>query len=389
MRNGDEPVVMIVTPGLKGGSWTRLRDIANLASKRHRIVIVGYGKRPHDLSERCRVFALPFFEYSTKPFLYHHPFAAVLFSLPLAVVSCFLFLCFRPRVVVANGNIMAYYLLPLVKLLRRKMIMSYHGWTEDIVKGFAERLSIWLDRYIECVVTNSEGSRSDIERLIHPEKVLVSEHYADPVFFESREMRRAYRDIDLENRFGVLYVGRIDREKNSDTLIEAIPETLAINRRVVFLFCGEGELSERVKELADEYPENVYYLGYVGQKRDLISLYSVSDVVWSYADETYLARPAVEGLACGKPVLIVDRPALSAKRHSRDAVVPASLVPDAIGRLVPTGNSSRAGELILAIAEGEMTFDHEAIRAYAGEHYSIRNLDVILDVLDAYCTPRT
>jgi glycosyltransferase involved in cell wall biosynthesis len=313
-----------------------------------------------------------------------------MFSIPLALISCVAFLIFRPRAVVCNGLILAFYLAPMLKLFRRKVIVSYHGWTQFYVQGLAEKLTILFGNLLDCVFANSEGSRQDLCRLVAPEKIFISEHYADSEFFRTERVgERTFRELSFLGRYVVLYVGRLDEETNVGTLIRSIPLMLDKDSNILFLFCGKGsELVDAVRALEHRYEANVCYLDYISDRTELARLYAAVDVVWSCGDDTYLTRPAVESLATGTPIIIPDRPNVTRKKTLMDVSVPESLVPESIGRIVKTDDLEGAADVVLTFATGAIDFDSQVIRAYAETHYSVGNLSNILEVLESCCNRR-
>ncbi|MDA0989311.1 MAG: glycosyltransferase family 4 protein [Verrucomicrobia bacterium] len=380
--------VLIVTPGFKGGSWTRLRDIIRQSPSTIRYTVVGYGARPTDLPDQTRIWAIPYFEYSTKLFLAWHPFIAVLFSLPLVIAAWMAFVLFRPAALLCNGLVLAFSMIPLARLARRKILVSYHGWTEFYVAGIAAKMTTWLSRYLETIYANSDGSRKDLCRLIDPHRIAVSEHYADPIFFAlgTTDESRQFRDVDFADQCVIAYVGRIVEETNVGLLVRSLPRLMAEFPAVTVVFCGQGgALVDAIRQAVSQFPNRVYYFGYLKDRLEVRRLYQLCAAVWSCGDDTYLTRPAVESLACGTPIIIPDRPNITRKRELTDARVPATLVPASVGCLVDAEDTDAAVAVVGRIASGQVTFDAAAIRTYAERRYSISNLDNILDGIRAAC----
>src|SRR2546426_987161 len=104
----------------------------------------------------------------------------------------------------------------------------------------------------------------------------------------------------------------------------------------------------------------------------------MADVVWSYADETYLAKPAVEALAAGTSIIVPELPAIATKA-ARKAKIDQSLVPSAIGRLVSLDDPARVAKLIDQLRQ-DGQFSREVrrrCREYADVNYSLRKSEAV------------
>lgn len=105
----------------------------------------------------------------------------------------------------------------------------------------------------------------------------------------------------------ILFVGRLVEHKGIEDLLTVAqnwdgPET-------EFVFVGEGPLSERVREAAND--DNVVYHGYVSDERRLAELYASSDVLAlpSYPTdfwEELFGIVVIEAFAAGTPVVTTD-----------------------------------------------------------------------------------
>ena len=326
-----ENCILIVTPSLRGGSWTFLDQLMQEAKKNLDFVVAGLDgtKRKY---RRIRIYTIPYFKYDTFGLtISMNGLFALLYELPLLILSFFTALIYRPKIIIGNGFVASLGSILIAKLVDGKVVVSHRGYIEYYVEDTLRKLVCVLSDAIEHVFVNSQGSKSDVSVLVNPKKVTVVEHVADPIFFTARDRAALRQSLNLSDKFVILYVGKIDREKHCDTLIQAC-ERLRKNDDVLFLFVGDGELVATLKKIEKKW-KNVKHLGYIYDRGKLRDLYKSADLVWSLAEETYIARPAVEALACGTPVLFVDVPAILLKaRHG--AKINHELIPKDIGWIV-------------------------------------------------------
>ena len=103
-------------------------------------------------------------------------------------------------------------------------------------------------------------------------------------------------------------------------------------------------------------------------------------MIWAFADETYLALPAIEALACGKPILIPKYAAISGSKK----LVNESLVPNDVGWLVDTNDENSVINLLDEISKNKYYLNmNNACIKLASEKYSKKNLEVVAEEIIA------
>jgi glycosyltransferase involved in cell wall biosynthesis len=241
---------------------------------------------------------------------------------------------------------------------------------------------------VDEIFVNSEGSRKDVLTVISPmnTKVITIYHWAHNAFFSSKEIDRlSLREKNgLTNKFVILYVGDMTREKLVPMLLDVIEKLKNYDdfSEIQTIFVGTGELVGSVKKLEKQY-KNIQYLGYVGNREKLSELYSVADLVWSFGDTTYLARPAVEGLASGTPIIIPDVSAVTNKAL-HNVKIGLDLVPPEIGWLIDGSDSEGVSKLLIKIKRGKLiTPNMRAFcREYAKKNHSTKNMQAFIYAMD-------
>jgi 1,2-diacylglycerol 3-alpha-glucosyltransferase len=132
--------------------------------------------------------------------------------------------------------------------------------------------------------------------------------------------------IDIRQRYGLspeqfvlLFVGRLGREKNLKTLLEATAPILKARTNVRLVLAGDGPERRSLEELAREHgvAEKTIFTGVLG-RREVVSAYKASDLfVFSSLTETQ-GLVISEALAASLPVVAVR--AFGVEQMVRDGV---------------------------------------------------------------------
>jgi glycosyltransferase involved in cell wall biosynthesis len=101
---------------------------------------------------------------------------------------------------------------------------------------------------------------------VPPSKLCIVPHrLPDHLFSFNFEKNEILRKNNInENSPMVLFIGRFERDKQVDVLIDTVPLILKKNPEVQFIFIGDGSLLSVLKERAQELgiEENLFFLGY-------------------------------------------------------------------------------------------------------------------------------
>lgn len=102
-----------------------------------------------------------------------------------------------------------------------------------------------------------------------------------------------------ENARRLIYVGRLEKEKNIDRLIEQVKGS-----RYQLLIVGEGREEKKLRKTSDGY-SNIVFTGRVNHK-EIPSLINAADAAVLLSEYEGMPIFVLESLACGKPVLSSD-----------------------------------------------------------------------------------
>lgn len=127
----------------------------------------------------------------------------------------------------------------------------------------------------------------------------------------------------LNGGFKYLYVGRVSREKNIETMLQAYREIGAEDPDTCMIVVGDGPaLDEMKSRFADA---NVIFTGYLHGEQLATAYASANAFVFPSMTDTY-GNAVLEAHACGLPAIVSDRggPAEIVAEHSSGMVVDAS-----------------------------------------------------------------
>lgn len=144
------------------------------------------------------------------------------------------------------------------------------------------RLEEFSLRNADCVFCTNEFTRRYAVRLgVLEEKTRVVPHRIDLGLIGTEDESSARRELGFGDHPMVLFIGRFERDKQVDVVIEAIPAILQSHPQTVFVFVGDGsmrrELESRCRELG--IVSSVIFAGY--QSRPSIAKYlAAATIVW-------------------------------------------------------------------------------------------------------------
>lgn len=175
-----------------------------------------------------------------------------------------------------------------------------------------------------------------------------------------------------QNRPVVLYVGRVDPEKQVGTVIQAFWELLHKIPKALLLVVGDGvdksRLRKEIKKMGID--ESVKFLGRV-LPPDLYELYKVGDLFVTASEIETQGIVLIEAAACGLPLVAVDKGAV------------AEVCQDEVnGFLCEPGNSKEISEAMVKILSDEKLrakFSKNSLKI-AAEHDFEKTLDKFINI---------
>jgi glycosyltransferase involved in cell wall biosynthesis len=163
----------------------------------------------------------------------------------------------------------------------------------------------WFYSQLDVVYVNSENYRQRwIERGIAPERLKIFPRGIDTNLFTPEHRSPAFwkKYGKKAEEIGLLYVGRVSKEKNIDVAVSAVRQLADEGIPVRLLIVGDGPY---LRELRQNVPE-ACYTGYL-RAGELAAAYASSDVfVFPSTTDTF-GNVVLEAKAAGLPCVVSDQ----------------------------------------------------------------------------------
>lgn len=189
----------------------------------------------------------------------------------------------------------------------------FKKWTEQLMQ---KSLAYFYNKYVKTIITPSNFIKNEVLRWgVKIPIEVISNGINLKVFKTGRvavEFLKEYYLEDFISKPIVLYSGRIDKDKNLETLIEAIPLVLK-ETDANFLFLGSGDIKEKLEEKIKlkGLTNNVRFIGPVQPSDlDLPEFYQLATlfVIPSFIEAQSLVT--MEAMASGLPIVAANGGAL-------------------------------------------------------------------------------
>src|SRR6202043_3680580 len=180
-------------------------------------------------------------------------------------------------------------------------ILTQDNYMETLAWNFMH----WFYSQLDLVYVNSEHYRQRwIDRGIAPEKLKIFPRGLDQLQFNP-ELRnpKFWKQFGKEPEdIGLLYVGRISKEKNLDIAVAALRLLRSEGLAGRLLIVGDGPYLKELMEIAPE----ACYTGYL-KGRELATAYASSDIfVFPSTTDTF-GNVVIEAQAAGLPCVVSDQ----------------------------------------------------------------------------------
>ena len=306
-------MILIITPFFwpnVGGVETHLNDLCQyLAKKKYKVQVLTY--QPITTKARARRveskknfeiirFWWPGFD------LFHRleklPLAFnFLYLTPGILINSIFFMMknhHRVLVIHSHGLVAGLVGVILKKMFKKRLVISTHaiyGFHNLSFSQISARILNCADR----VLALSEASKKElIEIGVDLPKITVYVHWVNQERFKLLGKIKCKNKLKLENKFVVLFVGRLIKIKGIGLLIEVAKQ----QPEITFVFAGAGPEEKVLKQEAKKR-ENIKFVGKIDNKY-LPFYYNAADVlvIPSQYEEGY-GRVILEALSCGTPVV--------------------------------------------------------------------------------------
>lgn len=211
--------------------------------------------------------------------------------------NCCTLSCFEPIVYAYKAGI-------------KKIIVHSHNGENmgNSLTGILHKLNkIRLSRYATDYFSCSDRATQfmfpkkvrDHAKIIH--NFIDSEKY----YFNPELSRKIKHNLGVEDKYIIGHVGRFHPQKNHIFILEIFKEYLAYNPKAMLIFCGNGELFDKVKTKAIDLKINESVL-FLGDVDNIQNIYQAFDLFLFPSLYEGLPFALIEAQAAGIPCLISD-----------------------------------------------------------------------------------
>ena len=376
----DNPGVLILSPFYEpntGGVETHLKDLVEYLRKEGKIQVFvltyqpittcarGLGFEKDDSVEIRRV---PWIGYNLFHKLEAYPLLEFLYITPWLFLNTLFFLFKNSKkitVIHAQGFNAAFIGRILSPVFKKRLVVSIHAiYNLRPGSGLASFI-LWALKKADRILTLSSASKQELVKLGLPDKqVDVYTYWVDQSVFVPLVQGEARKRLGLQDKFTVLFAGRLIEKKGADILLQVAVE---LKNEVVFIFIGDGPFEEKIKKASLGNP-NVLHIGRLTNK-DMPLYYNAADIlcVPSKYEEGF-GRVIIEALSCGIPVVASNR-----------GGIPEAVSED-VGILVePDAESFKKAILELLGNRDKLSKLKNNCRDYSVKKFGLANAKIIVD----------
>lgn len=205
---------------------------------------------------------------------------------------------------------LGYQALKIARKMHKPVVFGFHVQPENLMWNIGldyEWLNAFLYRFFiktfynkaDLVMSPSVFGRQMLEKFSIQVPVEIISNGL-PEHFRPRE---CVREAEFADKFVILMVGRLAKEKRHELVMQAIKQS-RFKDKIQLVVTGQGALRAELIDLGNTLP-NPAFFEYVSQEK-LISLFNTADL-FIHASEIELEGMAVlEAIGCGLPALISD-----------------------------------------------------------------------------------
>ncbi len=127
---------------------------------------------------------------------------------------------------------------------------------------------------------------------------------------------KAEKPKELKDKFVILMIGRLSREKRQDLIIKAISKS-KYNSKIQLILCGQGPYYEKLQKLSNKLLKNKVIFRFVKQD-ELLKIINYSDLYIHSSDAESEAIACIEAFSCGLVPVISDSPLAATNQFALD-----------------------------------------------------------------------
>lgn len=372
--------VLIISPFFSpnvGGVETHLDDLSEyLQINGHKVFVITYQPlttknkgQNFEKKDNLEIHRIRWFGYNWFSKLESHPILEVLYLLPGIFTYSLIFILKNKKkidVIHTQGFVASLAGKILICLFNIHSVASVHTvYSLDEKPGLGKIFAWILGSYNKILVVSKGAEEELLPFGVDKNKLKIFTYWANENRFKPLDKNECKKKVGWENKFVVLFVGRLIKIKGAQILIEAAEK---VNKNIYFAFIVTGTYEDFLEMIGrNKLDSNIIYVGKVDYSI-LNFYYTAADIlaVPSQYKEGF-ARVNLESMLCGTPVIASNRGCL-----------PEIINPN-VGELVEPPTAEEFSKKI------EYYYNHpETLRKlsnncskYAREHFTEKNAKII------------
>ena len=197
-----------------------------------------------------------------------------------------------------------------------KFIWDFHGLTpprflhgnmQKFLTRIRQMAYFWSMKRSDAVKVDSNYIKKEVEDEIGKRNIIVLPIGINTTIFQNTDIKAIKDKYHLNDKFVMIYVGRLAASKRVDFLIKAMPYL----DETVLLVVGDGDEKNKLKNLSHSLnlKDKVIFIGSISDET-LPKYYAASDIFVTASLHEGFCVPIIESLASGKPVIVPNRTAM-------------------------------------------------------------------------------
>jgi glycosyltransferase involved in cell wall biosynthesis len=304
--------ILILTPFFYpniGGVETHLSDlVTKLTQLNYRVFVQTYSPittpntkwKKQEKSKNLDIHRYYWFGKQLFHKIEKYPFFDFLYLTPYLFIRSFLWMIKNHKkidIIHCHGFNASLVGVILKFLFHKKLITSTHAIYEISPKSTTAKIITLILNQSDVVLALSSGSLNELIKFgVKSSKLHLYKYWIQTKNFYHVDKFLTRQKFNIENKFTVLFVGRLIRKKGIRILVKVAKNLPKIN----FLFIGTGP---EKSFLSKQTCPNIKYLGPIPNEK-LINYYNCADIfcIPSLYQEGF-GRVVMEAVACGLPVI--------------------------------------------------------------------------------------
>lgn len=374
----EKPGILVLSPFFRpniGGVETYLNDLCEyLIKQNYKVFVVTYQPLTtkakglkYEKKDGLEISRISWFGHNWFHKLEPYPLLEFLYLTPCLFIFSFFFILRNSRkisVIHANGLNAAFITKFLAWFFKKRAIISICAVYNFQKKSIFSSIVRWTLAKFDKILALTNFSKRELVHIGLPKgKIDTYYLWIDKEIYKPENKEMSKEKINMENKFTVLFVGRLIKKKGIGVLLEVAKK---VDKKIHFVFIGDDGWMLETVERASKQTENIILVkGICGNQ--LVPYYQGADIliIPSQYNEAF-GKVIIEALSCGTPVIGANRGAIP------------DVLDTSIGRVVdPTvENIKREIEYFYSNPE-ELHNITSGCRDYALKYFSEKNAEVI------------